>query len=192
MCISRHTSAVLALLFASLTLVPAREKRLGFFNSPKGFGLSLQIDNNAGDEIRTFNLYTDTYGFLSARTNKVGAVFSYTHNYIFRTWDFSYSRLSFYAGAGFLGGYVHDFEYGFFSGGDKRLLTKDMGIAIALDCNAGLGFDFDRGISLDLSYNLAPGVFIHERRDTGEILVGMYKLGIFQILIPQLSIYYRF
>lgn len=67
-----------------------------------------------------------------------------------------------------------------------------MGYVLALDCNAGYGIDFDRGISIDVSLSLTPGVFIHQEDKSGQILAGLYKQGVFGALMPQLCIYYRF
>lgn len=189
-----HIIAVLTLLLVLISPLEAgtREKRIGMFHSPKGFGISAQIDAKDGDEINTFNLYADTYGLLSGRTSDVGIAFSYTHNYILRVYDFGHCRSSFYAGAGFLCSYVHDFEKGFFSDDASRQLDKKMGYVIALDCNAGYGIDFDRGISIDVSLSLIPGVFIHREDKSGQILAGLYKQGVFGALMPQLCIYYRF
>ena len=182
-----------ALMFLAASLSEAREKRVGLFNSPKGFGLSLQMDNRDADEIRCFNVYADTYGLLSYRTYDVGISASYTHNYILGVYDYDYMRLSLYGGAGILGGYVHDYEAGFFSkDADGRMLEKQMGVSLCLDCNAGLGMDFDRGITIDLSISLCPGVIIRKDRDTGAALISLYKLGLINALMPQLCLYYRF
>lgn len=181
-----------AVLFLSAgTSATAREKRTGAFFSPKGLGLSLQVDNDWGDEIRTFNLYADMYGVYSGRTDKPGVAFSYVHNYILKVYDFEYSRLSMYAGAGFLAGYVHDFENGLFSVTDRQL-QKGMGIVAALACNFGLGFDFDRHITVDVSFSLCPGLHLRRDADSGSTIISVFQRGYISALYPQLCIYYRF
>lgn len=182
-----------ALMFIASSFTEAREKRIGLFNSPKGLGLSLQVDNRNGDEIRCFNVYADCYGVFSARTSDLGLAASFTHNYIFGVYDYEHLRLSVYGGAGVLMGYVHDYEKGLFSRDEQtRVLSRDMGFSACLDCNAGLGLDFDRGITVDLSLSLCPGIIIRRDRYTGSALVSLYKLGIFNVWMPQLCLYYRF
>ncbi|HBH21323.1 MAG TPA: hypothetical protein DDX33_04935 [Rikenellaceae bacterium] len=187
-----HITILLLFFLVTARTTSAREKRVGLFNSPKGFGLSMQLDSKAGDEISSFNLYGDTYGLLSGRTSDIGLAFSYSHNYILRVFDFKYCRSSLYAGAGVLCSYVHDHEEGIFSNPEESQLAKEMGFVLALNCNAGYGIDFDRGISVDLSFSLSPGVFIHKKDDSSEILASLYKRGIFEVLMPQLCVFYRF
>ena len=57
-----HITAIFTLLLVLISPLKAgtREKRIGTFHSPKGFGISAQIDTKNGDEINTFNLYADT------------------------------------------------------------------------------------------------------------------------------------
>lgn len=79
-----HITAIFTLLLVLISPLKAgtREKRIGTFHSPKGFGISAQIDTKNGDEINTFNLYADTYGLLSGRTSDVG-IASVTRTIIF-------------------------------------------------------------------------------------------------------------
>lgn len=190
---TKHLHILYAILFLFACGVPvtAREKRLGTFFSPKGLGVSLQVDNGWGDEIRTFNLYADMYGVYSGRTRDAGIAFSYTHNYILKVYDFDYSRLSMYAGAGFLAGYLHDFENGMFSVTDRQL-QKNMGVVAALSCNFGLGFDFDRRVTVDISFSLCPGLHMRRDPDSGSTIISAFRRGYISALYPQLCIYYRF
>lgn len=183
--------SVSVLLLAACLRTGAREIRTGAFFSPDGLGLSLQFDNDWGDEIRCVNLYADMYGVYSGRTSEAGFVASYTHSYILKVYDFEYSRLSMYAGAGFLGGYVHDYESGMFSTTD-RALRHGRGLVAALACDLGLAFDFDRRVTVDLSLCLAPGLHFRRDADSGTTIISAYRRGFISALLPRICIYYRF
>ena len=148
------------LLFAACLQTGAREIRTGALFSPDGLGMSLQFDNDWGDEI-------------------------------LKVYDFEYSRLSMYAGAGFLGGYVHDYESGMFSTTD-RALRHGRGLVAALACDLGLAFDFDRRVTVDLSLCLAPGLHFRRDADSGTTIISAYRRGFISALLPRLCIYYRF
>lgn len=192
---TRPARILCALCALCLLYTPLRagEKRLGAFFSPKGLGLSFQLDNDWGDEIRAFHVFADMYGVYSGRTSDVGIMFSYSHNYILRLREFGYSTMSFYVGAGFLGGYVHDFELGLFSKDNHgRVLQDPMGLVVALQCDIGLSFDFDRHVTIDIGFSLCPGLHVSRDSDTGTVSMSVYERGLISTVFPQLCIYYRF
>ena len=96
-----------------------------------------------------------------------------------------------YAGAGFLGGYVHDYESGMFSTTD-RILRNGRGLVAALACDLGFAFDFDRRVTVDLSLCLAPGLHFRRDADSGTTIISAYRRGFISALLPRLCIYYRF
>lgn len=188
-----RTALVLSCLFLScIASAQGRSVRAGLLCSPKGAGLSLQIDSPSGSEVEILNLYADVYGLPSERTKDVGIVLSYTHNYILKMFSTADVSAALHSGVGATCGYVHDYEKGVFSKSPARFLEKNMGGIFCLCINAGLSFDFERNLTIDLSYSFNPGLHIRTESSNNSLRVSLYKLGCYYLLAPQLSLLYRF
>jgi hypothetical protein len=161
----------------------------GVFQSPKGAGVTAVFDH--GGEMDIFTLRTDFYGLLSGRTRDVGAVLSYSHDYVFYRTDGEDYALSLHAGAGGMLGWVHDFEPGFFSEFDRRL-DHNPGVAAGATGNFGLRLDFARCLTLDVSLSVHPGIHVRMNRSTGALLADFYKGGVYHAYYPQINLLYRF
>ncbi len=188
-----RTALVLSCLFLScIASAQGRSVRAGLLYSPKGAGLSLQVDSPSGSEVEILNLYADVYGLPSERTKDVGIVLSYTHNYILKMFSTPDVSAALHSGVGATCGYVHDYEKGVFSKSPARFLEKNMGGIFCLCINAGLSVDFERNLTIDLSYSFNPGLHIRTESSNNSLRVSLYKLGFYYLLAPQLSLLYRF
>ena len=99
--------------------------------------------------------------------------------------------LDLHIGAGGTLGYAFDYEKGYFSSYDRELSHTPGGV-IALNCDVGLRVDFRRRLTLDLSFNLEPGIHMRTDPSTGALLLSFYKNGIYRGYYPQLNLLYRF
>ena len=188
-----RTALVLSCLFLScIASAQGRSVRAGLLCSPKGAGLSLQVDSPSGSEVDILNLYVDVYGLPTERTTDVGFVLSYTHNYILKMFNTPDISAALHSGVGATCGYVHDYEKGVFSKSPARFLEKNMGGIFCLCINAGLSVDFERNLTIDLSYSFNPGLHIRTESSNNSLRVSLYKLGFYYLLAPQLSLLYRF
>ena len=163
----------------------------GTFHSPKGVGLSAMLDTDQGRETNILTVRTDFYGVLSGRTREIGAFLCYTHDYIFFQREAVHYDMHLHAGAGSMVGYAHDFEKGIFSSFDREL-DRNAGGVLALVGNAGVRFDFRRGLSLDISLSAAPGLHLRTDPETGAWLLSFYKNGCYHAYFPQIILMYRF
>ncbi len=184
-----HIFISLAVLLSFSVSAPARERYLGTFHSPKGFGAGLLVGSEEGSEINLFSLYADMFGVFSGRTKDVGIALCYSRDYVISSFDLEFSSVTLHGGPGFMTGYLHDYERSFFSHDTDR----NMGFVAALSGNIGLLTDFySHRISIDLGFCVNPGIHVRRDSDDGAVLISMYKRGIYFCLYPQLCIYYRF
>ncbi len=187
----RHISLLLAATLAFCSSASAGERYLGSFQSPKGLGASLLFGSSSDNCFNVINLYADMFGVFSGRTRDVGAVLSYSRDYVIISEDYEFCSVTLHGGPGFLTGYVHDYERHYFT--SEGSTDKNMGFVAALSGNIGLLTDFySHRISIDIVFRIDPGM--HIRRDSGDgaVLLSLYKRGIYYSLCPQLCIYYRF
>lgn len=191
MCKPIHILLLTTLLLSLHTAARAQEWRAGVLQSPKGFGVTVMLDARGLPETNIFSLRTDFYGFLSGRTKQIGAAFSYTHDYLFFLTEGEEFTLDLHIGAGGTLGYAFDYEKGYFSSYDRELSHTPGGV-IALNCDVGLRVDFRRRLTLDLSFNLEPGIHMRTDPSTGALLLSFYKNGIYRGYYPQLNLLYRF
>ncbi len=154
-------------------------------------GLILDITSESGHIIDRFTLCEDNYGFLTGRTNDIGVRFSYTHEYVFKSYEFEEFIGFFHAGAGAFAGYVYDHEPGSHSGAGLPL-GKEMGLSLGLAASVGFCIDFPRSISIDLSFSAYPGMHLRGDRNSGMAYISLYLNGLYQILYPRLSVIYVF
>ena len=169
----------------------AQRTLAGLYNSPKGFGLQVDIESKTAPEFSRIVLYADSYGIFQGRTTTPGAVLSFTRDYIFASQERQDVIFNLYAGAGATAGYVHDFEKG--SGSlYAGALSRRMGFAGALAGNIGVRADFGRRLVLDASLRADLGLFARAKDENGSVLFSFYRNGALRCLYPQLSLLYRF
>ena len=164
---------------------------LGTFHSPRGVGITAFFVSENAAETDILTLRTDFYGLLAGRTRDVGACISYTHDYRLLQWDGPDYRVQLHAGAGGFGGYVHDFEEGYFSA-TERSLEHPAGWAVALAGNIALRTDFCNRLTLDVGFSAAPGVHLRIDRATGTLLASFFRNGTYHSFYPQVNLMYRF
>lgn len=186
-----HITLLTTLLLTLNTAVRAQQWRAGLLQSPKGAGITLSLDSRYRPETNIFTVRTDFYGFLSGRTNRIGAVFTYTHDYLFFLADGPDYSIDLHLGAGGSVGYAYDYEKGFFSSFEREL-DHTAGGVVALAGNVGVRIDFRRRLSLDLSFCLEPGIHMRTDPGTGALLLTFYKNGIYRGYYPHLNLLYRF
>lgn len=184
---------LLSIFLLCFCCAPARGQgiQLGIYQSPKGIGASLVLDSRSGTEMDLLTLRTDFYGVLSGRTRTIGAVLTYTHDYVFFRTEGEDFLLRAHAGAGGQAGFVHDFEKGFLSAYDREL-EHNPGWMAALTGNIGVRVDFKRRLSLDVGVSISPGVHLRTDKSTGALLVSFYHCGIYHAYYPHLMLMYRF
>ncbi len=164
----------------------------GVYMSPKGFGITAAWDSRRGGEMDILTVRNDLYGILSGRTSLQGVCLSYTHDYTLFQQREEDLFLRLHAGAGGQFGYVQDFEKGFFSAFDREL-THSPGGMVALTGRIGLRVDFFwNRLSLDLSLTAAPGIHLRSNRDTGTMILSIYRNGLFFSAVPELNLLYNF
>lgn len=186
-----HILLLATLLLSLGTAARAQQRRVGLYQSPKGVGATVVLDAPTDGGVNIFTLRTDFYGLLSARTRQVGAFLTYTHDYcLFWTEGEGYLLLL-HAGAGASLGYAHDYEKGFFSSYDREF-EHTPGLVAALSGSVGLCVDFDRHLSLDVSFSLDPGIHLRTNKSTGAVLLSFYRNGIYRGYYPQINLLYRF
>lgn len=181
--------AVLMLIFGQAAY--ARRDKAGLYQSPKGIGATVMFDSPRDGAMNIFTLRTDFYGFLSGRTERIGAFLSYTHDYCFFRTEGDDFSLFLHAGAGASLGFAHDYEKGIFSS-FERALTHAPGFVAALAGNVGLCVDFERRLRVDISFSLDPGIHLRTDPSTGALLLSFYHNGIYRGYYPQINLMYCF
>lgn len=186
-----HTTFLALALLLCCPALSAQDRLLGLYQSPKGVGISAVLESAGGTEMNILTLRSDFYGRLSGRTPDVGACVSYTHDYVLYRIEREDHLFRVHIGAGGLFGFTHDFEKGFFSAYERQL-EKKPGWTVALAGNAGIRVDFQRHLSLDLSFSVLPGIHLRTDDKTGALLVNFYRAGVYHAFLPQLNLMYRF
>lgn len=186
-----HTLLLTTLLLSLNTAAQAQRWRAGLFQSPKGVGITVMMDTWSGTETNVFTARTDFYGFLSGRTDRIGAFFTYTHDYLFFLADGPDYSIDLLLGAGGSFGFAYDYEKGFFSSFDRKLDHTPGGV-LALAGDVGVRIDFRRRISLDMGFHLEPGIHMRTDPETGALLLSFYRNGIYRGYYPYLNLLYRF
>lgn len=164
---------------------------LGGIFSADNYGLVLDICSKDGHNIERFTISDDHFGYFTGNTNDIGLKFSYTHEYVFRTYDFGEYTGFFHGGAGVFLGYLHDREYNPI---DKRALQfkKEMGWAIGISTSMGFCIDFPRGISVDCSFALNPAFHYRVSSYDGSTYLSLYLNGLVRSFLPRIAILYSF
>lgn len=145
----------------------------GIFNSPKGFGLIYET-TRSGRSFDRIAAYADLSGILFNREPHPGVIAGYSHLYRLPEKDGS----RFYFGPGVTLGYVTDVNAGY-------------GFALAVNCTAGWRFTFPgKPVTIDLDFTANMG--LHVRSENNETKLAFYKRGLYETLVPQLTISYVF
>ncbi len=184
---------IAAILLSALfcTHTGAQNVSVGLISSFSYSGIVLDITSESGHIINRFTLCEDNYGFLARRTNDIGVRFCYTHEYVFKSYEFEEFIAFFHAGAGMYAAYIYDHEASSLSGGGQPL-DKEMGFSGGLAASIGFCIDFPRRVSLDLSFAAHPGLHLRHDKDSGATFISLYRNGLYQILHPRISVIYNF
>jgi len=168
----------------------AQKHGIGFFASPKGFGLEYEWDGPADRQyFHSLTLYSDIYGVLNERTQHPGIKMNFSRLYHVDFIPGRESSFLLYVGPGLTAGYVHDFEKEYWQNPYSHL-QKKAGAVFALSGTFGCHILFNRSIMFDLSISLAAGM--HIRDDGGTTKLSLYKNGLVQTLYPQFTFFALF
>lgn len=176
---------ILCVLFSSQAL---SAQSVGLYSSPKGIGASYVFENH--DKYDFLTVYADIYGMWRSRTSKPGVKLNYSRCTQIYNKDLSQGgRFYAFVGPGMSAGYVRDNDM---SVSSKERLVRNAGCAIALSGRLSGILDFkEKRMGVELSFLLEVGM--HIRRD--EILkqndLSWYQNGIYQALMPQITLYYK-
>lgn len=188
--ISKRLTVLFVCTLAFCMHADAQNIGIGLFNSPKGFGISLEQEGRKSpDFFNSYTLFADIYGTCTSRTPHPGIKFNASRLYYLDAITGSEATFIFYVGPGISAGYVHDFEKDYLTDFYKAL-SKNAGAVLALSGTGGCRFSFNKAIMLDLSFTIEAGM--HLRRENGSTKLSLYKNGIFQTIYPQLTIYTLF
>lgn len=177
----RLTVLSLIFLLQPLCFNALAQERLavGSFQSFKGAGVCLETLSPSGREFNTFTLYADLASVYLGDNRDPGVKFNYSHN--IRIAQFSprtLDNLSFIAGSGFSTGWVKD------SGKDGY------GLCAALSGTFGARTVFPCRVCLFLGITLETGLLLYD--NGGHPTTTLYRDGIYQIILPHLTISYQF
>ncbi|MBP5566810.1 MAG: hypothetical protein J6X57_04900 [Bacteroidales bacterium] len=149
----------------------------GLYNSPKGFGMSLDYYANS-EILNSYTVYADIYGMMSGKYKGAGVKFVYLH-YNRLTWfETDNARFDVFLGPGGSTGYVRDYNHDRFG----FMLTADVSFAIRA-C-------FKRNFDIELANVAELGFLVGE--EGGHTQLRIYNNGLTQALIPSLKLMFRF
>ncbi|MBR4809890.1 MAG: hypothetical protein IK031_06395 [Bacteroidales bacterium] len=183
----------LPLLVLSLLGAPcAAQESVGLFNSVKGFGATVRLQENDG-VFHTATAFIDLYGVATGRCSNPGLRVNVSRQYVLGRMERGDVNLTFYSGPGATLGYVRDHDKGF--GIDLRsIVGNNEGFVAAISGDAGCRFDFGGRVALDLSLATDLGVHVRKNENEKEYFapsVSIYNNGWMQWLYPQLTILFR-
>lgn len=181
-------SSVLALFCCHAS---AQVRSVGLFSTVLGFGLTAELADDEIDQIDIITLRTDLYGVAAGRSDDMGLMLSYTHDYVLYAYEHDWFGMRLHLGAGVAAGYVHDNEGGIFVSSNLPL-ENPMGVAVALAGNVGLRFDFTRRAVIDFGFSLYPGFHLRTDPESAEFYLSFYRNGVFQAIFPRVRIMYSF
>lgn len=180
---------IVFLLFPSM--LSARSGKVGLFNSPKGFGVSYVTEVKDGT-FNSFDIVADIYGFPTGRTAYYpGVRLNSFHNVVLRDIDRFPEAGFLYAGVGVSTGYVRDFEKFTRWATGPAYLIMNMGAILCVSGQIGIRSDFGN-LSLDLSWQADAGLYLRKHETYGNAVLGLYKNGLYNCLLPQLKIMWKF
>lgn len=165
------------MLLSLHTNAAAGDLSAGVFNSPKGFGISL--DYYATQDIyNSYTAYAYMYRMFFDNTENAGVKFMYLHYNRLKGWERNNARFDLFIGPGASTGYVRDNDSEAFG----MILTADIAIALRIR--------FTRSIDMEIS-NVAELGFI-ARDNKGKSEVSIYNDGLIQTILPALKLMIRF
>lgn len=149
---------------------------IGVYQSPKGFGLSIEPFKDS----LSFNSYTilaDMFGVLTGDYVSPGFKFTYCRKFIFKQHTSKDYKLDLYGGPGLTAGMSRDFH-------------DPMGFTAGLHGALGGRYSYARkiSISLEISSDIAFKMHTDQR---GATEMGFYKAGIIHALYPEVRIQYN-
>ena len=176
----------LNLLVLTILLLPIGHDALaqkglavGSFQSFKGMGLSFETLSPSGREFNTFTLYADLASVYLGYNPDPGVKFNFSHNIRIAQFKLqTLDDLSLIAGSGFSTGWVKD------SGKDVY------GLCGALSGTFGARAVFPSRICFILGISLETGLLLYD--NGGNPRTTLYRDGIFQTILPHLTIFYQF
>jgi len=172
-----------AIFFPLVASAESRVERAGIVNSPKGFGISMGIQQSDRQIYNTLNLVADLEGILDGSEDTPGIKFSYIHENILKAGtirdDVGYKL---FFGGGFSAGFVKD------HGPSVRNHGAMLGMAAA----AGVIFIFPGSIDIALSFTGEFGLHLRTDEKYGNLDLAWYENGVIKAPIPQITLYYRF
>lgn len=174
--------AALAAIFLSVTALDAREGGegqwyWGTFHSPKGFGASLEIDEETSHFI-SLSAYADLHYVYFGDASTPGFRASYLYNIVLHEHMAPEGmRCQLFIGPGVTAGYGRD-----------RDMRK--GFIGGLACAAGARFTFPSRFSVTVG--LQADFAAHVDIDQGGTKIGLFEDGLQRSYYPQLTIHYHF
>ncbi len=157
----------------------ARDKSVGLFNSPKGFGASFSTYLQDG-AFNSLQLYADMTGVFSGEYGKPGIRMDYNKGIVLKTWTMENYDCFLYAGPGVSAGFVRDND------------SANYGFLFALNGSFGARFIFPRGIAMDFSLSADLGLHIRGAENGQTTNLKLYRNGLNRILFPQIKLEYCF
>ncbi len=185
--------AIITLLSAAVLLLGCvearaqrRVERVGLLSSPKGFGVSMGIQQEDRRLYNTVSLMADLEGILDGTESTPGIKFTWLHQNQIRGGvireDVDYR---FYVGGGFTTGYVRDMR-------DRDDISRNLGAILGMAAGAGVLFLFQNNIDVAISVTGEFGMQLRKDETYGTLDLSWYANGVFKALIPQVTLYYRF
>lgn len=160
-----------------------RIERAGILNSPKGFGVSLGIQQSDRRVYNTVSLTADMDGILNGIEDTPGVKFTWLHQNQLRGGvireDIDYR---FYLGGGFTTGWVRD----------HGAPNRNHGPILGMAAGAGVLFLFQNNIDIALSFTGEFGFQLRKDETFGTLDLSWYENGVLKALVPQITLYYRF
>lgn len=170
----------------------ARPGGVGLFNSPKGFGVSYVTAQKDDGVYSSIDLYSDIYGFPIGRAAYYpGLRLQAFRNSVLKDLDFPADRSFIYAGLGCSVGYVRDFEPISKWATGPAYLIMNMGGIVCVSGALGMRAEFDN-IVLDLGFQADAGLYLRKHEYQGNMMLELYKNGLYNCLYPQLKIMWKF
>lgn len=155
----------------------AGDYSLGGFNSPRGFGLS--VDYALGDDIRnSYSVFAETYGIFGGKYNVPGLKGMFLHYNRLASLDMEFSALDLFFAPGGSIGWVRDN-----ASGDRFGLCTSVDFAIASLLR------FDRGISIEFGFVVEAGLF--SRPSGNGVRISMYHNGVMQAYYPHIKLMFN-
>jgi len=155
-----------------------RESAFGSYHSFKGAGLSYNSFTNSNND--RYSAILDLSGIILGVSSTPGFKVAYCHEMNFAEVRFKSGRVcNFFAGPGFVGGYVRD---------EDPILGAMAGISGSLGARMCFGDRF----RIALSFQSELALHVYNDYITDVLTMSLYKSGLRNVYLPQLNIDYCF